>query len=300
MVRAAALAGTFVISFSAIFAYASGASPDAISLWRAAYALPVLGAMWLWTNKRDHRGGTARLAAIAGGVFLAIDLALWHRSFHYIGTGLSTILANLQVLLVAVLAWFLHRERPTRAGLVALPLSLVGVALATGLGRTDAFGADPVWGATLAVGSAVAYTGFLLLLRYGAKGRGPPAGPLLDATLGTAIGALVIGALLDPGTTQNPTWPMHGWLLALAVGPHVIGWWLLTHALPRLPALATSILLLLQPVLTVIWGVILFTERPSAVQWLGVLLVLAALALVHARPAAHAQPPVVEAKEAVA
>jgi drug/metabolite transporter (DMT)-like permease len=81
----------------------------------------------------------------------------------------------------------------------------------------------------------------------------------------------------------NPTWPAHGWLLALAVGSQVIGWLLIAIALPRLAALETSVLLLLQPALTVLWARLIFAELLSNLQWLGVLLVLGGIGVVSMR-----------------
>jgi drug/metabolite transporter (DMT)-like permease len=49
-------------------------------------------------------------------------------------------------------------------------------------------------------------------------------------------------------------------------------------ALPRLPVVETSVLLLGQPVFTVIWGVLLFDERLSFLQWAGSAIVLAGVA----------------------
>ena len=119
----------------------------------------------------------------------------------------------------------------------------------------------------------------------------PPAGPLLDATLGAAIGCLLIGSF-DPGFGLLITWPAHGWLLALALGSQVVGWLLITTVLPRIPVLETSILLLLQPVLTVIWGLLFFVELLSPLQWLGVILVLGSIATLTLRGnvARRAQP----------
>jgi drug/metabolite transporter (DMT)-like permease len=50
-------------------------------------------------------------------------------------------------------------------------------------------------------------------------------------------------------------------------------------ALPKLPVVETSVLLLGQPVFTVVWGVLLFDERLSALQWTGSAIVLAGVAL---------------------
>jgi drug/metabolite transporter (DMT)-like permease len=61
----------------------------------------------------------------------------------------------------------------------------------------------------------------------------------------------------------------------LAIGSQVIGWLLIGTALPKLPVVETSVLLLGQPVFTVIWGVLLFDERLSVLQWTGSAIVLA-------------------------
>ncbi len=273
------MAGVIGISFSAIFVRLAGVSPGTSALFRVAYALPLLLLLWLRVARRDQRAPRERWIAFAAGLFLAVDLNLWHRSIEFVGAGLSTVIANLQVVLVGIAAWVLHAERPPRVALLGVPAAVLGVALTSGLGRAGAYGSDPVAGSLLAAGAAVAYTGFLLLLRASNRRRGPAAGPILDATIGTFVGALAL-APLDSGFSWQPAWPAHGWLLLLALGSHSLSWLALTHALPRLPALTTSVLLLGQPCLTLVWGVLLFAEQPSAVQWVGVALVLAGVAAV--------------------
>ena len=51
--------------------------------------------------------------------------------------------------------------------------------------------------------------------------------------------------------------------MLLALVTQVVGWLLIATALPRLPAIETSVMLLGQPVLTVLWGVLIFAERLS-------------------------------------
>ncbi len=102
------------------------------------------------------------------------------------------------------------------------------------------------------------------------------------STLGGMLGCLLIGAF-EPGFQLIPTWPAHGWLLALALGSQVVGWLLIAIALPRLAALETSVLLLLQPGLTVLWAWLLFAEHLSNLQWVGVALVLGGVAVVSMR-----------------
>jgi len=41
---------------------------------------------------------------VAAGIFLGLDILVWHISIGYIGAGLSTLIANSQVIVVAVIA----------------------------------------------------------------------------------------------------------------------------------------------------------------------------------------------------
>ncbi len=83
---------------------------------------------------------------------------------------------------------------------------------------------------------------------------------------------------VTPTTSAFFTWPAHGWLLVLAVGSQVVGWQLIAAALPRLPALETSVFLLMQPMLTAVWAWLLFSELLSGAQISGMALVLAGVA----------------------
>ena len=155
---------------------------------------------------------------------------------------------------------------------------LGGVALLSGLGGEDAYGTAPVSGVLLGLVSALCYSLFLVLLRHSNRGHlAPSAGPLLDATLG-ALAGTTLTALLDSGFTLVPSWPAHGWLLALALLCHAGGWLLITTALPRLPAVEVSALLLIQPAGAIVWAQLLFAERLSPVQWAGVAVVLGGIA----------------------
>ena len=64
-------------------------------------------------------------------------------------------------------------------------------------------------------------------------------------------------------------------LLVMGLGPQLASGLLIAVALPRLPAVTTSLLLLIQPVLAVVFAMWLVGERPSPMQLAGVGLVLA-------------------------
>ncbi|MGH9146304.1 MAG: DMT family transporter [Vicinamibacterales bacterium] len=278
MTRLLALLGVLGISFSAIFLRLSGVSPVTAAFFRGFYALPALVCVWLMTRSPDTRPRALRWRAAASGVLLALDLVLWHQSVLDIGAGLATVLVNSQVIFVGALAWALHRERPSRMAMVLIPVVLTGVVLISGLGRSDAYGTNPTSGVVLAVAAAAFYAGFQLLFRDSNRTLAPPAGPVLDATIGMTLGSLAF-APFDPRFSIAITWPAHGWLVVMAIICQAIAWILLGIALPRLPALETSVILLSQPIGTVAWGWLILDERMSAIQAAGMLVMTVGIAL---------------------
>lgn len=285
MIHLLALAGVLSISFSAIFVRLASVSPVTATVFRAAYAVPLLAAVSAFERPTRRRAGRERLLAFISGLILAADLTLWHESIALIGAGLGTIIPNVQVVFVALASWGLYSERPSARTGAVIAAVLCGVALTPGFARAGAYGSDPVLGAVLGVLAGVTYAAFLLVFRAANASLAPTAGPLLDSTIGTLFGGLLC-APFDSHLALMPTWPAHLWLGLLALVSQVVGWLLIATALPRLPAVETSIMLLGQPILAVIWGVLLFDERLSGIQWLGSALVLAGVATLSvSRPA---------------
>lgn len=265
----AAVTGAAVIATSATLVRLSG-EPAAISaLFRCAYALPFL-AVLAWREGRRLGPMAVRRRALAwlAGLIFGLDLLLWHHSIDYVGAGLATVLGNLQVFVVAFAAWALLRERPPARLLVAAPVVFAGVVLISGLFDAAAYGSDPRLGVILGVATAPAYAAFMLILRGCSEEGRRSAGPLAHAV----ASATVLIALAGPwqgAAGLTPHWPSHGWLLLLALGPQVLGWVLITYALPRQPAALTALLLLIQPAGTLALSALVLGERPSAVQLAG-------------------------------
>jgi len=279
-----AVTGAFCIAFSGLLVRLADVSPTTAAFYRCAYALPALAVV----AAVERRGGAprprrARLLAALAGLFFAGDLVLWHHAIAAVGAGLATVLGNLQVVVVALLAWLVLHERPGRRLVRAIPVVLAGVTLISGVLGTAAYGDDPAVGVVYGVLTSLCYAGFILVLRQGAGDRSRPAGPLLDATAVAALLLLAYGAV-SGDLDAAPSWPAHGWLVALALSSQVVGWLLISLSLPRIPAAATSLVLLLQPVGAVALGALILSERPTLVQLCGVLLVLAGVVYGSTRP----------------
>ncbi len=286
IVRACGLLGAVAIAFSSILVRLSHASPSTAAIFRCLFALPVLVVLaWLEDRRFGPRPWRERRFVVAAGVFLAADLILWHNSIEDVGAGLATVLANIQVVLVPLVAWAVLGEKPGRRILAALPIALSGVVLISGVLQHGAYGRDPGRGALFGLAAGVAYVGFLLLLRRGGSDLRRVAGPLFDATL-TCTVACVIAGLIIGDADLTPGWPGVGWLIVLALTSQVLGWLLITISLPRLPAAITSLLLAVQPVGTLALAALILGESPSALQLGGVAVVMVGL-LVASRPASR-------------
>ena len=280
----AGVLGAFVIAFSAILVRLAEVSPSTAAFFRCAYALPVL-ALLAWREDRRYGRRTLRerVPLWVAGVMFAADLTFWHHSIEAVGAGLATVLGNIQVVLVGLLAWAALGERPENRSLAAIPVVFIGVILISGVVGGGAYGDDPLLGVVFGVLTAITYALFILILRQGNADERRPAGPLFDATLSGAVFS-ALGGIAVGDIDWTPGLESQAWLVLLALSSQVLGWLLISVSLPRLPAVLTSIVLMLQPVCTVFLGAILLSESPSPVQLLGVAVVIAGVAVATVRP----------------
>src|SRR5438034_8540005 len=141
------LVGAVAIAFSGILFRLSHVSPSTGAFYRCVWALPPL---WALARAEDRRFGkrdrrSVGLAWVAGA-FFAVDLVLWHNAIEQVGAGLATVLGNVQVVLVGLLAWALLGERPHRASFAAIPIVALGVVLISGALERGAYGSNPPLG----------------------------------------------------------------------------------------------------------------------------------------------------------
>jgi drug/metabolite transporter (DMT)-like permease len=323
---AAATAGAACISSSAVLMRLADASPSITALGRCAFALPLLGVLAVAERRRGAQRLPSRTRWLArlAGLFLAGDLILWSHAIDAIGAGLGTVVTNLQVLIISLLAWLFLGERPRRSLVLASPVMLAGLVLVGGLadvGGGRAYGTDPTLGVAYGAAVAVIYAIYILTLRQATSSVGPRgrsaaeagphpaeagprpaaddtrpaeagprpaaddprsmaddprpavAGVLFEATAGAAAAAAVLGFVLHD-YRLGPAWPALGWLALLALTSQVIGWLLITVSMPQLAAGMIGALLLIQPAGSVALSYAFLGERPSALQLLGVVLVL--------------------------
>jgi len=281
--RLGAALGALAISQSSPLAKLSGASPAVVTLFRGAVALPFLALL----ARREGHSATPRdraLAFIAGGLF-ALDLQCFHVSIPLLGVGLATVVPNAQVFMVGLFAALAGERTPGRA-IAAIPFAFVGLLMLARVldpfgvnGLADpsviAAGSDPAQGVLWGLGAAAFYGLYLIITRrISTSATGSTAvGPftmLRDSALGTIAVSLFL-ALLTGSLLPPEIWPGVGWLVLLALMSQVLGYPLINASIPHLPSVVGSVLLFVQPLMTLVAGVIVFGEVPTPGQLVGAL-----------------------------
>ena len=283
----AAVIGAFIISSSGALTKLSLESPATIALWRCIWALPLLAFFsHRETLKFGKRVKRDRVLSGLAGIAFTFDLVMWHYSIRYIGAGMATVLGNLSSVVVAFVAWTFLKERPSNRLLIALPFVLLGVTMTTGVLGGGADGINPGLGVAFGIACSISYGIFIVVYRAGGKDDRRIAGPLFDATLFGGLGTLVFGPFVDSDFHLLPNLQSHVYLAILGNLCQVLGWLIISIALPRLPAALTALILLIQPLGGIGIAMLFLNEHPTLIQLLGGTVILAGVVYASRAPRA--------------
>lgn len=268
-----------LLSFAPVLVKLADIGPSAAAFYRMLFGGIGLTALALLTGRRLWSGRRSFFVAAACAAAFALDLVLWHHSISLIGPGVSTILANFQVLILGGFGVLVLRERPTPRLLVAVPVALVGLVLLVGL---DGSPLEPARRSGIAFGllTAVAYAGYLLLLR---QARAKAQGVTALATIAViSLWSIVLLGIATPLQGESLAVPdATTWLILAAYGfvPQMLGWVLVARGIAAMPASRVGLVLLLQPTLAFVWDVLLLGRPTTALEAAGAGLALCAIYL---------------------
>jgi len=260
-------------------AYATGLELTPLLALRFAMAAAMLWALILL--RRRALGSWRGLAAGAAlGLFgYAVQAGLYFGALKRIDAGLASLLLYSYPALVTLAAFALRRESPTRRKLGALALASGGVALVLaggGPGEIDLVGAG------MALGSALFYTGFILIAdRVAAKT--PPVAFAASVATGAGV-TFAVAALLEGGFEASGEGLM--WAAVIASVSTVMPIVLFMAGLARVGPSTASIASTIEPPFTVALAWIVFGETLGPLQLVGGALVLSAVVLLQLRGSA--------------
>jgi drug/metabolite transporter (DMT)-like permease len=279
---ALAIAG---ITWSAIFVKWAGVPGAASAFYRVLIAGAVLIPWAAFAKasapKRPGRAVPVRLAwlAIAGGVFFALDLALWNTALMRTQAAVASILGNNTPFFVGMMSWLILRRRPCGSFWVGLALALTGCLLIISADLRRGSSAGELSGDLLALAASVFFAAYLMTTERIRTSMDTLTFNAL-AIAGSIVTLFAICVALGIPLTG---YPPRAWLALAGLGlvTQLMAYYALVYALGHLPATITSVGLLAQVPGTALLAMLLLGEPLSTVQVLGGAVVLAGIYVVN-------------------
>ncbi|ALR19374.1 DMT family transporter [Sphingobium baderi] len=251
----------------------SDVGPIAAAFWRLALATPFLFLLALPRLRTASLGKRQWSLMILAGLFFAADLATWHAGIHHTKVANATMFGNISALVLPLWGLLILRQALHRPQLAALLLALVGGGILMG----GSYELSPRYlrGDLLCLMAGLLYTGYLISVQD-VRQRLDSWSVLAIASLSGAGPLLIISiAAGEQGMPANWT-P----LIALALSSQLIGQGLLTYAIGWFSPLVLGLSLMIQPAVSAVVGWLLFDERMSVTDLVGMIAIAAALILV--------------------
>lgn len=272
-------AGAVMISFSAVFVKLVNVPPTTSGFYRALVGGAVLLVFIAATGRRIRFVRAAWIALLVSSVFFALDLWFWHRSILYIGPGLSTLLANFQVFIMAAAGIVVFGQRPSAKQLLAIPLAITGLVMIVGL-DWNTLPTDYRRGVVLGLLTAVSYAGYLLAMRQ-ARSYATTELPISEIAVMSLLVAGILGgaAFVENVSLAIPSLSDASWLFIYGVIANGLGMMAIASSLSRVGTTEVGIALLLQPTLSFVWDIIFFQRPTTMIELTGAAMALCAIYL---------------------
>ena len=158
------LVGVIAISFSPLAVKLVIFSTSVSAFYRSLYAAIFFLLLSLWYHKSQFGVTHARwlLPSLIAGIFLGIDLIVWHKTIVYLGAGPATFLGNSQIIFVTIFAACIFREKIPGMYYVTVAVVMSGLYLLT---PAAAGGVSRPYGYLLGLIVGFTYAGMLIGLR---------------------------------------------------------------------------------------------------------------------------------------
>ena len=276
------MSGAVCVSFAAIFVKLIGEArlgPTAVGFWRTLFGGLILILLATAGRRRVVLNPRLFLFSLLAGFIFFLDLFFWHRSIYCSGAGMATVLANTQVFFTALLSFLVFRERLSVRFFASAAGAVIGITLLVGLiGEEITLTTRYLEGVAFGLATGIVYAHYLVTVKWsGQNGNLPEVVTFMAWTSLFAAMFLGTAGLMEPGPMVPPDLQSLGLLLALAVVAQALGWCAITGSLRKLDASRAGLILLLQPTLAMVWGVLFFAEQLTFSQAVGAAVTLAAI-----------------------
>ncbi len=260
---------------AAKIAYQEGANPLGVITIRCILGMIGLGLFLAIRGQFRFNWQIFRGSALTGSAQALSSIGMLG-AVAYIDVSLAILIIFIHPVLIAVVGHFTGENRLTVPLVVCIAFAMAGLILVL---TVDFANLNPI-GIGLALLGAIALTFLVFLVVSASRQVGPAAANfymtawaslcfIVVATIGPALG--LIDAAAVPET-------LRGWIALLSTGfSFTMGYLLFFIGAAIIGTTRASMLSIIEPVLTILFAILLVNEWLTAVQWLGVAIVVTCL-----------------------
>ncbi len=274
--------GALSIAFSPIFVRLSDVDPIMTAFYRIFLSLP----FFLFFSSLDFiekiRFPLVKnyyVIFLLSGIFFALDLICWHWSIKLTTVSKATFLSNLAPVVVIIFAFFFLKEKFSRFFLIALILSMSGMALL--LGESFQFNKKQFLGDLLGVLTALWYGSYIITISQLRKKFNTTSIMFISGIV-TSIILIVVSLTFEQNLIPKT---INSIIILFLLGfvCQFIGQAFITYSLAFLPASISSLTLLIQPIAATGLGFLFFQEKLTLIQFMGSILILYGIYIARAK-----------------
>ena len=256
--------------------YADGISTNSTLFYRFGLAVVMLGVMMAVQRKSFALTRRELVTLAILGVFMSTSSTTLYFSFNFIDVGIASTLLFVYPVMVAVIMATLFHEKVTAATVVAILLSLAGIALLNQTGNGTSLS---LWGVTLVMLSSLTYAIYIVVVNKSSLRMSSVKLTFYVLLFGLFT---IYGYTLAMGETVQLLVTPKQWMYAaqLALMPTVLSLVLMVIAVHDIGSTPTAIMGAIEPITAVAIGVLVFGENFTPRLALGIVLILTAVLLI--------------------
>ena len=261
-------------------AYDEGYTTAEVTVSQMLLGLLGMGIIYGFQKSRNKEIAKAtpcnKMQLIICGTSTGFTSVLYYMSVKYIPVSVAIVLLMQSVWLGVLVDWLVHKNPPTAKKIVAVLIVIAGTLLATNLVSSTQM---PDWrGILWGLGAAASYT----LTMYTGNSIATqliPAQRGLYMLLGGAVIVAAFTAITWPGYFNYAI--LLYWGLPLAVFGTILPPLLMNAGFPKISIGLGSIVSAIELPVSVTMAYVILHEKVGALQWMGIVLILAAIVLMN-------------------
>lgn len=256
--------------------YATGIRVDSVLFYRYAFAVVMLAVMMKLNGKSFALKKNEVLPLVVMGLLFSFSSLFLFQSFNYMDAGIASTILFVYPVMVAIIMAVFFRERLSVAKMSAIAMAVVGIAM---LYKGEDGASLSLTGVMYVLASSLVYALYIVGVNHSVL---KTMSGLKLTFYAIFFGMSVYVVRLHGCTQLQPLADASQWTnaLGLAIFPTLLSLVTITKSIHYIGATAAAILGALEPVTALFVGMLVFGERLTGGNVVGILLILTAVTLI--------------------